>query len=57
MRHETNRGTAAALNTGILAPGRIIARHDSDDIMLPGRIARQVKYLKEHPETAWCRGR
>jgi alpha-1,6-rhamnosyltransferase len=57
VRHETNRGTAAALNTGILAArSDIIARHDSDDIMLPGRIARQVKYLKEHPETALVSG-
>lgn len=57
LRHKTNQGTPAALNRGVLAArSDVIVRHDSDDIMLPGRIARQVQYLKEHPETALVSG-
>lgn len=32
------------------AKGRIIARMDSDDIMLPERLEKQVAFLEEHPE-------
>jgi glycosyltransferase involved in cell wall biosynthesis len=32
------------------ASGRIVVRMDADDIMMPNRIEKQVKYLYEHPE-------
>ncbi len=45
------KGLAAALNKGIReAKGEYIARMDADDISLPERFAKQVDYLKAHPE-------
>ncbi len=45
------RGVAAALNEGLAAArGEIIMRCDADDLYPPQRIARQVKWLVEHPE-------
>jgi len=63
LRLDRNRGIAAALNTGVraaLARGfEYLARQDAGDLDLPGRIARQVRFLDEHPEVgvvgAWVR--
>jgi glycosyltransferase involved in cell wall biosynthesis len=44
-------GIVTALNTGIhAARGEFIARMDADDICVPERFAKQVRYLDEHPE-------
>lgn len=46
VEHESNQGLPAALNTGIeTAEGEIIARQDSDDKSLPGRLQRQYEFL------------
>lgn len=51
--HHPNRGLAATLNRGIgLARGRYIARLDQDDLILPGRLARQVEFLDQHSDCA-----
>lgn len=48
-----NRGLAATLNRGIShANGQYIARQDADDIVLPGRLAKQIAYLDAHPDIA-----
>jgi len=48
---QQNQGLAATLNRGIeLARGKYIARMDQDDISMPERLAKQVKYLDSHPE-------
>lgn len=48
MKHE---GYVAMLRFGLSqARGGLIARMDSDDVALPDRFARQVEYLKSHPE-------
>jgi GT2 family glycosyltransferase len=45
------QGVASALNRGIgAARGPFIARLDVDDVALPGRLARQIRFLDEHPE-------
>jgi len=45
-----NKGLAASLNRGILlSQGEYIARMDADDIALPTRLERQVRFLDEHP--------
>jgi glycosyltransferase involved in cell wall biosynthesis len=47
-----HRGLVAALNAGLAAcRGELVARLDADDLMLPGRLAKQVVYLQEHPDT------
>lgn len=52
LRQE-NRGLAATLNRGIaLAQARYIARQDQDDLVLPGRFARQLGFLEANPEVA-----
>jgi glycosyltransferase involved in cell wall biosynthesis len=44
-------GIAAARNRGLAAArGEIVAFHDSDDLALPGRLARPLAYLRAHPE-------
>jgi glycosyltransferase involved in cell wall biosynthesis len=48
MKHE---GYVAMLRFGLSqARGSLIARMDSDDVSLPDRFARQVEYLKSHPD-------
>lgn len=44
-------GVAAAFNAGIEdSTGEFIARMDADDNMHPEKIAKQVKFLNEHPD-------
>ncbi|MVO98684.1 glycosyltransferase family 2 protein [Paenibacillus lutrae] len=46
-----NQGLANALNMGIKnANGTYIARHDSDDIMLPDRLSKQFDFMETHKE-------
>ena len=50
--HQPNKGVSAARNRGIAAAaGRLIAFLDSDDLWLPRKLAAQVKFFKDHPET------
>jgi len=50
---QSNRGLAATLNRGIgLARGKYITRQDQDDIVLAGRLAKQLAYLEANPDIA-----
>lgn len=52
-QNEHNMGVAATLNRGLdLATGEYIARMDSDDISLPERFEKQVRFMDEHSEVA-----
>ena len=47
----TNQGIPAALNLGLAhARGKYVARLDSDDFMMPRRLAEQAALLDAHPE-------
>lgn len=49
--YEGNKRLAYARNRGLeLATGDYIGFFDADDIMMPYKIERQVKYLEEHSE-------
>jgi hypothetical protein len=46
---QTNHGLAATLNRAIqLSRGSYLARQDQDDVSLPLRLMKQVRYLEEH---------
>jgi len=50
-------GNVAAANEGIrLARGQFIAKMDADDISLPGRVAAQVRHLRQNPDTVGVGG-
>lgn len=51
LRNKVNKGIVYALNRGLkLAQGKYIARMDDDDISLPQRFEKQVKYMEENPD-------
>jgi len=53
LHNEHNLGLANSLNRGLLAAaGEFIARQDADDLSHHERLARQVHFLKGHPEIA-----
>jgi len=55
IRNEKNLGIVPTLNKLIEASrGEYIARQDSDDISLPSRLEKQVRFLDKHPETGLC---
>lgn len=46
-----NQGLIATLNAGVqLANADILIRMDHDDVCRPGRFAKQIAYMDEHPE-------
>lgn len=57
LRNEEGGGLPRALNAGLAAArGALVARHDADDICLPGRLARQAARLSETGSSV-CFGR
>jgi glycosyltransferase involved in cell wall biosynthesis len=49
--HQENRGLTKSLIRGCAqARGDFIARHDAEDISLPGRLRAQCDYLRAHPD-------
>ncbi len=56
IRHERNRGYAAALNTIVAeAKGEFVAIFDDDDVSVPERITRQWQRLIAYEESAGTR--
>jgi glycosyltransferase involved in cell wall biosynthesis len=53
LRSPVNRGPATAMNMTVRrARGEFVAILNSDDFMLPGRLERQVAYLRANPDVA-----
>ena len=57
LRLSTNRGLAHARNVGIAASSSdFVAFLDDDDLRLRGSLDRQLKFLIDCPDTAFCYG-
>jgi len=53
--NEKNLGMSASLNRGLeIARGEYIARMDSDDISLPQRLEKQVRFMDRNPKVGVC---
>uniref|UniRef100_A0A6C0CYV5 Uncharacterized protein n=1 Tax=viral metagenome TaxID=1070528 RepID=A0A6C0CYV5_9ZZZZ len=53
--NETNKGLGYSLNRGVeLCTNQIIFRMDSDDIMIPTRIQKQLEFMNNNPECGLC---
>ena len=57
LLNRANGGIVDALNAGLAAcRADIVARHDADDLAHPERFARQLAYLRAHPDCAAVSG-
>ena len=55
VKNETNLQIVKTLNKGIaLAKGKYIARMDADDISLPERFEKQLKFMEQYPSIDVC---
>lgn len=55
IKNLKNVGLTKSLNDAIkLAQGEFIARQDDDDISISNRLEKQIGFLKENPEYAFC---
>lgn len=51
IRLDENQGIAPALNAGLSrCRGKLVARMDADDKMMPTRLQRQIAYLRTHSD-------
>ncbi len=54
-KSENEKGISKSMNKGIeMARGKYITRMDSDDIIIPEKILRQVQFLDENEEYGIC---
>ena len=54
---QQNKGLIASLNLGCaLAQGKYLARLDADDVSMPDRLDRQIRFLEHHEEVGLLGG-
>lgn len=54
-KNEINMGIAESLRIGLeMCSYSLVARMDSDDIMMPSRLIKQYEYMISHPDVVWC---
>jgi glycosyltransferase involved in cell wall biosynthesis len=54
---QENRGVGRTIDRGLNeAQGELIAIIEADDLMLPGRLAKQFAFMNEHPDYVVCGG-
>lgn len=57
IRFEQNQGLGIALRKGMeTASNEIVMRMDSDDVAVPDRFEKQLRFMEEHPNVAVCGG-
>lgn len=57
LLRQANGGIVDALNAGLAAcTAPLVARHDADDLAVPGRFARQAAFLAENPSVVAVSG-
>src|SRR5690606_16861288 len=55
IKNEINIGLTRSLNRALLlAKGKYIVRMDADDISLPKRMKKQIRFMEEHPSVVLC---
>lgn len=55
IENETNLGLIKTLNKGVeICEGKYIIRMDADDICVPGRIEKQLRFMEKHPDVGLC---
>ena len=55
LRNSENLGITKSLNKGFAAAsGKYIARMDADDISVPTRLEKQVRFMEDHPDVIVC---
>src|SRR5687768_2170096 len=55
LKNEVNKGYVFSLNRALkIATGKYIARLDSDDLSLPGRLMAQYNFMENHPQVIVC---
>ncbi|HUF10321.1 MAG TPA: glycosyltransferase family A protein [Rhodothermales bacterium] len=52
---QERAGAGAARNRGMrMANGELVAFLDADDVWIPQKLGRQVRFLQSHPDIQWC---
>lgn len=55
LKNETNLGTAKSINRGLKSSSHdIVFKMDSDDIMMPDRMMKQIAFMKTHKNAVLC---
>jgi len=55
LKNDVNMGTAKSINRGLNACSHdIVFKMDSDDLMMPDRMSKQISFMKMNPQAVVC---